>query len=123
MKLAILLACIISFTILSSQSMAGDATPTYEDFKKSMDNNIDKLTYDDALINLGPPTSVIQGVDIFMASWSWNSRNTPNPNDTFGLSPDQTLMLYSMSSTRTETLQLIFSRSSKKLKQWRYSVE
>lgn len=84
---------------------------------REMDPKINKMTYDDALQSLGQPASVIQGDEIFIATWKTvNSGRKIDPNATLGLTPEQILMLYSISSSHGEEVQLTFSKSTRLLK-------
>jgi hypothetical protein len=40
------------------------------DYEAALNNSIGKVTYDQFLSGMGPPTSVVQGDQIFVATWS-----------------------------------------------------
>lgn len=69
----------ISFTLIKSilpiflffiMACASNNTKTkLQQFYRELDANIDIMTYDDALMRWGEPSSKVEGVEIFIVTW------------------------------------------------------
>ena len=121
MNKSVYISMIICLAFWANIGLAEDGTSASEQLSKNMDSKINKMTYDDALLTLGQPTSITQGDEIFIATWKKeHSGRGIDPNSTMGLTPEQILMLYSIPSSGGEEVQLTFSKSTRLLKAWKY---
>lgn len=76
---------------------------------------LDRLTYDEALRRFGPPSSIAEGQDIFVAVWQSAAGPTlwiPGPSMGFGPT-------YLGAQAPGPRLELTFNRQSKLLRHWR----
>jgi hypothetical protein len=83
-----------------------------EQFSSTMHGLMGQLTYDEALIKFGQPTSVTQGEEIFIASWSSEESGAvaiPIGN-----------LVYAAPVSHGFVLQLTFGKISKLMQDWKY---
>lgn len=104
---------IISFGILiSCASMK--AAKQREEFRAYLSNQINIMTYDEALVNWGKPIELVQGDNIFVAKWG---------NETIG--PRVVMPVGNMwvagNPRHGWILQLSFDKRTKKLIAWKYN--
>lgn len=82
-------------------------------FEDNLDNSIGMLTYDRALITWGEPTSVVNGDEIFLATWGNEEA------DIVVLSTNK--ISWAFPIERGWKLQLYFNRATRKLFSWKYN--
>ena len=82
----------------------------YQQFYRELDGQINVMTYDQALMRFGQPTSIAPGQDVFVATWFSNSSSTmvvPTGNS-----------VIAMPINHGEELRLTFNRSTNRLAYW-----
>ena len=92
--------------------LLGCANTRLQTFYKSLDNSLNKKTYDQAIMTWGQPVSVTQGDEIFVATWASSTSGSvamPLGN-----------MTYVAPVSSGFNLQLTFDKRTRSLKYWRY---
>ena len=106
--------CLISIGILGLITIIGSGpTVKQESVQTILDREVNKMTFDDAIRTWGPPVSIVQGNEIFVAMWASESNQgavaMPLGNMTIAVPISQGF-----------NLQLTFDKQSNIMRSWRY---
>ena len=102
--------------VLFALFLAGCATSRNAEMKARLDSYVaDGMTYEQAVVEYGPPTKETTTDNFIVAEWTWDRGRRGGGM----IMPMGTgYMMAGRSRQRTETMRLIFDRESKKLKSY-----
>jgi hypothetical protein len=112
-KLALSISLLFIIACASNNTKTDTKTNTkteLQNFYKELDASINIMTYDDALMRWGEPSSVTQGEEIFIVTW--RKEKEIKAVRTFRES------LFVVPISRGSELRLTFDKSTKKMIKW-----
>ena len=83
-----------------------------EEFYRSLESNINVMTYDQAIVNWGQPASIVEGEDITLVTWGSQTSGS--------LAVPLMGMTATMPVSHGWELQLTFNKTTNRMVYWKY---
>lgn len=105
----------VTVVIVLILSIVGCAGAQIEKVRNYLDSNMNKMTYDKAIMQWGPPTSVAEGENIFVATWLYSQTSGAIT------APVGTMYLLTMPISHGWKLELTFDKKTNRMIYWKYN--
>ena len=106
-----IIICFLTISLITTSCTTINVSGT-NNFQNVLNSQLNKMTYDEALMTWGEPVSNYEGDNIFIVTWGAESRGTaviPIENTLFAVPID-----------KGWKLQLSFNKQSRKMVAWKY---